>query len=221
MRRKMVLDVMDVLIRRVRSMASGRDDHHLESTLHQFICPMRIRGDDPKRVEQSDHDLWVIDERLAFAKYFASDVPFSQLISDSESDERPDLLLFDHLHGLGLDDEEPLKRVMLVEFKKPGRKEYSERYSPMNQINRYLSELVGGKIEKFNRERIRVADDCLFYCFVVADIVGNLDIDTSSWRTTANGRGRWIELSGKYRGSIEVIEWKDIIGDAREPGGVP
>ncbi|MGE4045719.1 MAG: ATP-binding protein [Acetobacteraceae bacterium] len=215
LRRKMVLDVMDVLIRRVRAMASGKDDHHLESTLHQFICPMRIRGDDPKRVEQSDHDLWVIDERLAFAKYFASDVPFNQIIAESQSDERPDLVLFDRLHGLGLDDEEPLKRVMLVEFKKPGRKEYTERYSPMNQISRYLNELVSGKIEKFNRDRIRIADDCIFYCYVVADIVGNLDIDTSSWRTTANGRGRWMELSGKYRGTIEVIEWKDIIGDAR------
>jgi len=42
-----------------------------------------------------------------------------------------------------------------------------------------------------------------------------LDIHTSGWKTTANGRGRWIELSGKYRGSIEVIEWRDLIKDAR------
>ena len=57
LRRKMVLDVLDGLIRRVREMASGKDDYHLEGTLHQFICPMKIRGDDPSRVESSDHDL--------------------------------------------------------------------------------------------------------------------------------------------------------------------
>ena len=72
LRRKIVLDVLDVLIRRVRETESGRDDHHLESTLHQFICPMKLRGDDPSRIERSDHDLWIIDERLVFAKYFAS-----------------------------------------------------------------------------------------------------------------------------------------------------
>jgi hypothetical protein len=215
LRRKMVLDVLDVLIRRVRERVAGADDYHLESTLHQFICPMKIRGDDPTKVESADHDLWVIDERLAFAKYFASDVPVAQLVADSTSNERPDIVLFDRLHGLGLEDDEPLTRAMLIEFKKPGRREYDERYSPMNQISRYLKDLVGGQIEKFNGDRIRVADDCIFHCFVVADIVGTLDIHTSSWRTTANGRGRWIELSGKFRGAIEIIEWKDLIKDAR------
>ena len=215
LRRKMVLDVLEVLIRRVRDLPSGKDDHHLESTLHQFICPMRIRGDDPTRVESADHDLWVIDERLAFAKYFASDVPMSQLLSSTKNTERPDIFLFDKLHGLGLEDDEPLTRAILVEFKKPGRRDYDERYSPMNQVSRYLSELAGGQIENFNNERIRVASDCIFYCYVVADIVGTLDMHTSTWRTTANGRGRWIELGGKFRGSIEIIEWKDLIKDAR------
>jgi hypothetical protein len=215
LRRKMVLDVLDVLIRRVRETTTGNDDYHLEGTLHQFICPMKIRGDDPTRIEGADHDLWVIDERLAFAKYFASDAPLSQIVAEPDSKERPDIFLFDRLHGLGLEDEEPLQRVMLIEFKKPGRKDYEERYSPMNQISRYLTALMGGTIEKFNGDRIRIAKDCVFHCFVIADIVGNLDVHTSTWRTTANGRGRWIELSGRFRGAIEVIEWKDLIKDAR------
>src|SRR5262249_7943712 len=66
MRRKAVLDVMEVLIRRIREREDGSQDFHLEETLHQFICPMKLRGDDPSKVERSDHDLWVIDERLTF-----------------------------------------------------------------------------------------------------------------------------------------------------------
>ena len=85
LRRKIVLDVLDGLIRRVREKSNGQDDFHLESTLHQFICPMRVRGDDPEQVEQADHDLWVVDERLAFAKYFSSDVPISELINRETS----------------------------------------------------------------------------------------------------------------------------------------
>ena len=215
LRRKLVLDVLEVLIRRVREMESGKDDYHLESTLHQFICPMKIRGDDPTKIEASDHDLWIIDERLAFSRYFASDVNFASMLEDSRSGERPDLFIFDRLHGLGYDGDEPLRRVILVEFKKPGRRDYDTNYSPMIQITRYLNELVENRVESYQQERIRIAADCVFYCYVVADIVGMLDIHTSAWRTTSNGRGRWIELSGKYRGSIEIIEWKDLIGDAR------
>lgn len=216
LRRKIVLDVLDVLIRRIREKDDGSQDFQLESTLHQFICPMRVRGDDQAKVEISDHDLWIIDERLGFARYFASDIPFSQLIEDSHNGERPDLLIFNSFHGLELDsNDEPLRKVMLIEFKKPGRKQYEENYSPMNQVSRYLNELVNGRVETFRGERVRIADDCVFYCYVVADIVGALDIHTSAWRTTSNGRGRWTELSGKYRGSIEVIEWKDLILDAR------
>jgi hypothetical protein len=63
--------------------------------------------------------------------------------------------------------------------------------------------------------RWRIAEDCIFYCYVIADIVGKLDIHTGAWRTTSSGRGRIQELSGKFRGVIEIIEWADLLGDAR------
>jgi hypothetical protein len=215
LRRKTVLDVMDVLLRRIRERADGSQDFQLEETLHQFICPMKMRGDDPAKIEQSDHDLWIIDERLTFQKYFASDVPFTQILDGETSTKRPDLLIYDRLYGLGSEGEDPLTKVMLVEFKHPGRKDYDERYSPMNQISEYITKLKAGQIEDFNRSRVRIADDCIFYCYVVADIVGKLEIHTNGWRTTANGRGRLQELGGKFRGIVEVIEWKDLLADAR------
>lgn len=215
LRRKIVLDVLEVLIRRIRDRADGSQDFQLESTLHQFICPMRVRGDDPTRIEQSDHDLWIVDERLTFTKYFASDVPFSQILAGGGPITRPDLVIYDRLHGLGAEGEDPLRRVMLVEFKQPGRRDYSERYSPMNQISEYITRLKNGEIEDFRGGRVRIADDCIFYCYVIADIVGKLDIHTSTWRTTSNGRGRIQDLGGKFRGVIEIIEWADLLGDAR------
>lgn len=215
LRRKIVLDVLEALIRRIRERPDGSQDFQLESTLHQFICPMKLVGDDPTKIEQSDHDLWIVDERLTFTKYFASDVPFSQMLAEGGPATRPDLVIYDRLHGLGAEGEDPLRRVMLVEFKQPGRRDYPERYSPMNQISEYITRLKNGEIEDYLGGRVRIADDCIFYCYVVADIVGKLDIHTSAWRTTSNGRGRIQELSGKFRGVIEIIEWADLLGDAR------
>lgn len=215
LRRKTVLDVMDVLVRRIRERGNGTQDFQLESTLHNFICPMKLRGDDPAKVEQSDHDLWIIDERLTFTKYFASDVPFTKITGSDGGINRPDLLIYDRIHGLGSEGEDPLKRVMLVEFKQPGRKDYDERYTPLTQISEYITKLRGGQIEDFRQGRVRVADDCVFYCYMIADIVGKLEIQTNGWRTTANGRGRIFDLQGKFRGIIEIIEWVDLIADAR------
>lgn len=215
LRRKTVLDVMEVLLRRIRERANGSQNFQIEQTLHQFICPMRLRGDDPSKIEQSDHDLWIIDERLTFQKYFASDVPFTQILDGETGAKRPDLLIYDRLYGLSAESDEPLTKVMLVEFKHPGRKDYEERYSPMNQISEYITKLKAGQIEDYNNSSVRIADDCVFYCYVVADIVGKLETHTNGWRTTANGRGRIQELSGKFRGIVEVIEWKDLLADAR------
>lgn len=33
--------------------------------------------------------------------------------------------------------------------------------------------------------------------------------------TTADGRRRWTELNGQFRGSIEIIAWRDLVSYAR------
>ena len=74
--------------------------------------------------------------------------------------------------------------------------------------------MQGGEIESFGRARVRIAKDCVFYCYVIADIVGDLEQQLSSWDTTANGQGRIRPLRGAYSGQIEVIQWQDLVNDA-------
>lgn len=214
-RRKLALDMMDVLLKKLKVNARGKPNHQLEETLHKFICPMRVRGDDPKKVESSEHDLWIVDERLTFARYFASDVPFSKILDESNSKDEPDLFVFERIHGLGIEGEDPLTQAMLVEFKRPMKTAFEAKYLPGNQVIRYLSEIQGKTIDGFDGSTVRIADDCVFYCYIVADIEGDMKVHTSNWNKTANGRGRWQPLQGDYRGMIEVIEWKDLLNDAR------
>lgn len=75
--------------------------------------------------------------------------------------------------------------------------------------------LSNGEVESYNGRRIRLASDCIFYCYVIADIVGELKKQVSAWRRTADGRGRVLDLGGDYRGFVEVIEWQDLLTDAR------
>lgn len=109
----------------------------------------------------------------------------------------------------------PLRTMMIVEFKRPGRRDYKEAEDQIEaQIVKYLGQLRGGELESFDRTRIRVAEDCIFHCYVVADIVGDLEQQLSNWETTANGEGRIRPLKNHYRGSIEVIQWQDLVNDA-------
>jgi hypothetical protein len=95
------------------------------------------------------------------------------------------------------------------------KKAASTNFEGLHQPHLVASQLKAGNIENFKNERVRVTGDCVFYCYVIADIVGSPDVHTSGWRTTANGQGRIMELSVKHRGIIEIIEWKDLLDDVR------
>ena len=214
-RRKVVLDFIEILLEKVRD--DTRDSsYQREDILHSFICPLRVNTieDGTKKVESaSSHDLWIIDERLTFAQYFSSDVEFSTLSQAIESDERPDVLIFDYVHGLR-QTEEPSK-VLLVEFKRPGRTNYAEDENPQSQVERYVRKLQGGALSDVKGRPIKLDDRTVFHCFIVADIVGKLDEWTYTWQHTADGRGRLYQPQSGFRGSIELIGWDALLGDAR------
>ena len=176
LRRKMLLGVMEKLIGRTKPTSSGEKQYHLEETLHRFICPMRVHGG--TEVEASAHDLWILDERLTFTTYFASDVTFKEIVEKSTDKKRADLLVFDQIHGLNLQGQDPLTRVLLVEFKRPGRDDYPENYNPTAQVLTYVKRLAKGKVIGYTENRVEVSRDCAYHCFIVADITPTLSAAT-------------------------------------------
>ncbi|MCV9946608.1 hypothetical protein [Rhizobium sp. BT-175] len=225
-RRKLVLELLERLIKRIRDRGEKEEDYHLESTLHSLIVPMRLSGSDPSKMEASGHDLWIVDERLAFTRSFSSDQRLAETLKTGGTDVRPDLLVWDLAHGLGVvdpsdgsaefDASEQLRKVMVVEFKRPGRTQYKKVEDQVElQITKYLRQLKNGQIEAFNRQNVRVSRDCIFHCYVVANIRGDLKEQLDGWSTTANGEGRIRSLDNEFKGStIEVIQWQDLVNDA-------
>jgi hypothetical protein len=215
LRRKVVLDFIEILLQKVRD--DTRDSsYQREDVLHSFICPLRVHtlADGTAKVDAaSSHDLWIIDERLTFAQYFSSDVEFSTLSAATDSEERPDVLIFDYVHGLR-QVEEPSK-VLLVEFKRPGRTNYGDDENPQLQVERYVRRLLSGNMTDVKGRPIKLDDRTAFYCFIVADIVGKLDEWTYTWQRTADGRGRVYQPSDGFRGSIELLGWDALLDDAR------
>jgi len=215
LRRKVVLDFIEILLEKVRD--DIRDSsYQREDVLHSFICPLRVNTleDGENKVEPAaSHDLWIVDERLTFAQYFSSDVGFSTLSAATKSDDRPDVLIFDYVHGLR-QVEEPSK-VLLIEFKRPGRTSYEDHENPQLQVERYVRRLQTGTMRDVKGRPIKLDDRTVFYCFIVADIVGKLDDWTYTWQRTADGRGRVYQPRDGFRGSIELVGWNAMLADAR------
>lgn|GEM_PF-545613 len=225
-RRRVVLDLMDRLIRRLRQ-SPDREKNHVENTLHTLLVPMRVNASNPQEEECAAHDLWLVDERLAFASGFSSDKRLAAVLKDSESDLRPDVLLWDVLFGLGpvgqqggtedVEDTEPLSTVFLVELKHPGRENYTPEERIEDQIRRYVAEIKGARIEGFGRRKIRVSDDCQFHCLVVADFHGRLADEVSGWDYVHNRRGRERRLGGDHSNVIiQAVEWDYVLSTSRQ-----
>lgn len=86
--RKAVLDLFEQAL---EVDASGK--YSKESRIHSIICPMQTTSDE---VKFDDMNLWLIDERLAYHQFLASDKKINSIsILDSNVDKRMDLAIFD------------------------------------------------------------------------------------------------------------------------------
>jgi len=216
-RRKVVLDFIELLLEKVRDVSSD-SAYQREDILHSFICPLRINnisnGQTGRQVQAAaSHDLWIIDERLTFAEYFSSDVEFSALAETYNSEDRADILVFDHVHGLRQTNGH--SRVLLVEFKRPGREAYADNENPIEQVNRYIRRLQTNQLKDVRGRPLNIDQQTIFHAFVIADIVGKIDDWTYNWDRTADGRGRMNSSKHGYVGTIEVMGWDALIADAK------
>lgn len=84
MHRKVIIDLLEKAIERKADGSYARED-----VIHGLIVPMQITSDDAKFKRQS---LWLVDERLAFHNFLASDVPLAkQPITSNTTTKEPDI----------------------------------------------------------------------------------------------------------------------------------
>jgi hypothetical protein len=209
-RRKAVLDAILT--------AEGYEDaekkrHHLEEVIHDYICPVRTLSED---LNYEDHNLWVIDDRLAFYNYFASDKPLKTIQPDSKDRREPDLALFDL--GLGLRRDGSDQPVVVVEFKRPGRESYTDD-RPVEQLLRYVKSLrENGSIKnKDGRVLASLNQNTSFIGYIIADLTNGFRetlMGSIVNRPTADGFGLW-GFEENLRTYIEVIPYEKLFRDAR------
>ncbi len=213
-RRQTLLTYMEKMLSQIKK-GDGKSAYQREDLLHRFICPMRVEGD---VLAPDDHDLWIVDEALAFSEFFASDLEFSKFLKDTDSDERPDLVFFyESCLGLANENEDTRSSVVLFELKQPNRTNYKAGDNPHDQVFRYISRIIEGNCLDANGRTIKVTDQTTFTCYIIAVLVGPFGkVVESNYRRSPDGKSHIHEFQGNFKGFIKLIEWDDVVAIARQ-----
>ena len=115
--RKVILDLLAHAIKKTDEGKYARED-----LIHTLLMPMRT---DSNEVKPGDFNLWLIDERLAFHDYLASDKRLSAMsMTGSTESKRPDIAALNVFNNPLLVSERsslPLASIVIIELKRPMR----------------------------------------------------------------------------------------------------
>lgn len=205
--RKVILDLMEFAIRR-------KEDGHFqkESFLHNLIYPMRTTSDD---TQYSSHNLWLIDEKLAYCSYISSDIPFD----NDPKQERTDLMILDS--PVAVSDEAntgaEYETIVLFELKRPMRDDYNDGSNPVTQLYNYVAFLKSGKARDKDGRPIKASANTKFYLYAVCDVTNTLEriLDYHDFTQTPDKLG-FYRYNEKMNAYIEILSYDKIINDAKQ-----
>jgi len=189
-----------------------------ESSVHKIIFPLKKTSDD---LRADKMNLWIIDEKLAYHFYLASDKPLDQVeVVDVDSKDRPDILIFDQPFAF-VDSGQPFGAVVIIEFKRPMRKEYDEKENPVSQVLRYVSQIKQGKTVDRDGRPINVSENTPFYAYIVCDLTPNvrrLALE-HSLIAAPDGLG-YFGFNQNYGVFVEIISFDKLLADSKKRNAI-
>jgi hypothetical protein len=209
--------VIDFLWDRCSASSTGKFQD--EDAIHDIFFPRKETSMD---IAWDESNLWLIDERLAFQQFAASDLSLSVQMPESKSQQRPDVSVlydrvFDETFAFTDSDFTPYSSVTLIEFKKPERKNYDEKENPVAQAVRYIKEIREKKVFTHNRHIFRMSDNAPIHIHVICHIVDELrgHLDVYNPIDTPDGEGLIIYLHN-YKAYVQISSFEKLIADARK-----
>ena len=213
-RRKSMLDLLE------KALESKEDGKYFsEATIHSIICPMQYTSDD---LFFEEMNLWIIDDRLSYHTYLASDKKMKSLPTiNVSSDDRMDIAIFDQAMSFSAEND-VLNSISIIEFKKAGRNDMQkDDTDPINQVLRYVKEIRDGNVKKGNGRPFGNVSNTAFFCYVIADLTETMKLaaENASLISTADGEG-YFGYNASRNAYIEVISYDKLIKDAKQRNNI-
>jgi hypothetical protein len=207
--RRAVLDFLQ------KQLSLGDDGKYSrEERVHQIIFPMRTTSEE---VGIDEHNLWVVDEKLVYHAFLASDKPLrSNPLLESNSGKEPDILVFDKACAFAPAADPPFPAIVVIEFKRPMRNDYTDEDNPVVQVLDYVRDIREGKAKTESGRFIPIGKDIPFFCYVIADITPSLTrqaklLDLSEM---PDGQG-FFGFRKQFNCYVEILSYSKVLSDAK------
>ena len=202
--RKLILDLLQ------KTLGLGDDGKYpREDRIHHMIYPMNTTSDD---VPYEQQNLWIIDEKLPFHKYLASDKELrTNKGLNTKSQKQPDIVIFG-------EDSPPFGSVVIIEFKRPMRDDLSgEQKDPIRQLYSYVQLISEGEVLDGSGRHIQTHSATRFYCYLICDITKPIkDHARYNRLISAPDEMGYYGFHPDFNTYMEVIDYNKLVGDAKK-----
>lgn len=212
--RKTIIELLEQLIE-----TNGEGKFENEDLIHSVFFPIRSTSDE---VPYDKQNLWLIDERLSYHSFLASDKTFNSIPEITSTDnDRSDLLIYNEAFAFSNSKKAPHNSFTIVELKKPQRddyKDYDDSKNPVEQSEKYIELLLEGKVKGRNGRVVEVDRRTPFYVYIICDIRPSLQkiLERREFELTPDGMG-WFKVKSKfYSAYFEVMPFEKVLDDARK-----
>ena len=213
--RRTIIDLLEKHIEQLDDSKYARED-----LIHQLIMPMRK---DSNQTPLDACNLWLIDERLAFHDYLASDKPLNAMpITGDDSGKEPDLCALNICDNPILVSDKkalPLASITVVEIKRPMRNDAreGEEKDPIEQALNYLDRIRTGQAKTASGRLIPNSQDIPGFCYVVCDLTPSVIQRCRIFDLTpTHDYMGYFGYSKSYGAFIEVISYNRLVQAAKE-----
>lgn len=210
--------ILDLLCKAIKKNTDGK--YSKEDVLHKLIMPMQTISN---VIKFEDSNLWLVDERLAFHNFLASDKTLTSIpITDSDSTKEPDLLglnVYDNPLLVNDGDNLPLATITVVEIKRPMRNDAKagEEKDPIEQALGYLKRVRNGTVTTESGRPIPNSNHIPGFCYVICDITPTIQERCALFnlKVTSDKLG-YFGYNDNFNAYIEVISFDRLLNMATE-----
>lgn len=198
--------ILDLLKEQLKMRSDGK--YERESVIHQTIFPRWKTSDE---VLYDDQNLWILDERLAYHTFLASDRAISTYkVLKSKDGRKPDIVIFG-------ESESPYDSVVIIEFKRPMREGYTDE-DPIRKLFEIADSIRSSDSDIVDDEGrpIKTHAASRIYCYLICDLVADQIVQHAKMnRLTPTPDGEaYYGYHPEFEASMEVIDYNRLVKDA-------
>ncbi|MEA5552662.1 hypothetical protein VB713_17100 [Anabaena cylindrica UHCC 0172] len=195
-------------------------NYKLERHIHEIVFPLRKTSED---VAFERQNLWIIDEKLTYHQFLASDQPLNSIDQHLviDSNERPDLLILNNPIAFVEGESQPYSSVVIIEFKRPMRGAYTDNDNPIAQVYNYIRKIKSGTFTDKEGRLVNLTDNTPFYAYIICDITPKIKefAENATYYRTPDLQG-YFGYNVQLNTYGEILSFDKLISDAKKRNNV-